>query len=543
MTSVMKTAYLDIETNTKHDVIWCCCVLIEGEDDVKVCTNNEQLVSVLGGVDTLVAHNGISFDFPVLARVWGFTGKDFKQVDSLVLSRLASPSRDNGHSLKSWGIRLGLHKGDFTDFDGGLTPEMVEYCKQDVRVLKRVHETLMTELKHFSQKSIDLERQVAEIINEQVDNGFAVDVRKLMTYIAELSDRQQELHGQLVHVFEPNYVQLKTKTKIVPFNPGSRQQIADRLIKRGWNPKQHTEKGNVIIDEGTLSKIDIPEVKLLQEYLLVQKRLAQAKSWMEAVGDDDRVHGSVITIGAVTGRMTHSSPNMAQIPAARSPYGEICRSIWTADKGHMLVGADLSGIELRCFAHYLNDSDYTNEIVNGDVHTRNQHLFGVATRDQAKTILYAGLYGASPAKLASIVGGSAKDGDRLRQGFNNIPGYKKLTDKIANLAARGYLPGLDGRRLIVRSAHSALNLLLQGAGAVIFKQWLVVQKDYLTSAGIVYKLVASVHDEVQLSVEKERADEAGKLIIQAAADAGTLLGLRCPVAAEYKTGLSWYDCH
>ena len=150
---------------------------------------------------------------------------------------------------------------------------------------------------------------------------------------------------------EPNYVQLKTKTKIVPFNPGSRQQIADRLIKRGWNPKQHTEKGNVIIDEGTLSKIDIPEVKLLQEYLLVQKRLAQAKSWMEAVGDDDRVHGSVITIGAVTGRMTHSSPNMAQIPAARSPYGEICRSIWTADKGHMLVGADLSGIELRCFAH------------------------------------------------------------------------------------------------------------------------------------------------------------------------------------------------
>jgi DNA polymerase I-like protein with 3'-5' exonuclease and polymerase domains len=249
-------------------------------------------------------------------------------------------------------------------------------------------------------------------------------------------------------------------------------------MKRGWKPTLLTPTGHPIVDEGTLSKIDTPEAKQLLNYLLVQKRLAQSKSWLEAVNGDGRVHGKVITIGAVTGRMSHSSPNMAQVPAVRSPFGVECRSMWEVDKGNALVGADLSGIELRCFAHYLNDADYTNEIVYGDVHTRNQHLFQVPTRDMAKTVLYAGLYGASPSKLASIIGGSKKDGAKLKAGFEQIPGYKVLLEKVGRASSKGWLPGLDGRRLLVRSQHSALNLLLQGAGAVIFKQWLVVLKDY-----------------------------------------------------------------
>ena len=140
-------------------------------------------------------------------------------------------------------------------------------------------------------------------------------------YVAELNDRILLLEKQLQDTFEPTIIELKTKTKIIPFNPGSRQQIADRLMKRGWKPQLKTDKGNVIVDEDVLSKIDTPESKQLQEYLLVQKRLAQAKSWLEAVGDDERIHGSVITIGAVTGRMAHNKPNLGQVPAVRSPYG------------------------------------------------------------------------------------------------------------------------------------------------------------------------------------------------------------------------------
>jgi len=538
-----KICYLDIETNSALNRIWCCCTYVEGDEDVQVWTNSSSFNEYIAGMDVVVAHNGIGFDYDILNRYWGSDFSQHRLVDTLVLSRLANPIREGGHSLKNWGSVLGFPKDDFSDWDGGLTEEMIKYCKQDVRVLHRVHQALTKELKGFSQKSQDLEHEVAVIIHEQVQNGFKIDVKTLMLFICELTQLQDQLEQELQKTFEPTIVQLKTKQKVIPFNPGSRHQIADRLMKMGWKPDRRTDKGHPIVDEAVLEKIGTPAAKQLQEYLLVQKRLAQAKSWMEAVGEDNRVHGKVLTIGANTGRMSHNSPNMAQIPAVRSPYGKVCRSIWTVDKDNVLVGADLSGIELRCFAHYLQDKGYIDEIVNGDVHTRNQHLFGVATRDLAKTVLYAGLYGASPTKLSDIVGGHSSEGARLREGFNKIPGYTALTAKIDRLASKGWVEGLDGRRLIVRSQHAALNLLLQGAGAIIFKQWLVLIKNYLTQAGIKYKLVASVHDEVQCEVERGRADEAGKLIVQAAVDAGTVLNFRCPVAAEYKCGSSWFSTH
>ena len=539
----VKTLYIDIETDESASRIWCCGTLLEGEDDVKIWTSGKEFIEYASEVDAIVSHNGINFDLPVMSRHWGFDSSGFKIIDTLVLSRLANPVREGGHSLRNWGIQLGLHKGDFKDFNGGLTDEMIEYNKQDVRVLQRVYKAVMKELSGFSQQSIDLEHDVAKIIQKQIENGFKVDQKALMLFICELTQIADKLEQELQSTFEPTIVQLKTKQRVVPFNPGSRQQIADRLQKLGWKPDKFTPTGHPIVDEDVLEKVDIPAAKQLQEYLLVQKRLAQAKSWFDAVEDDGRVHGGVLTIGANTGRMAHNKPNMAQIPAVRNPYGKICRSIWTVDKGNVLVGADLSGIELRCFAHYLNDEGYINEIVNGDVHTRNQHLFGVATRDLAKTVLYAGLYGASPTKLAAIVGGNSGDGVRLREGFNKIPGYTSLVTKVDRLSSKGWLPGLDGRRLVVRSQHAALNLLLQGAGAIIFKQWLLTMQQYLTDASIKYKLVASVHDEVQIETDGSRADEAGKLIVEAAVESGRILNFRCPVAAEYKVGNNWCDTH
>ena len=542
----MKKIYLDIETNTKHSTIWCVCTKEENDEDVRVWTEPTGFIEYLSTVTAVVAHNGIGFDFHVLSSCWGVDFHGIGLIDTLVMSRLGNPGRAQGHSLRAWGQWLGFPKGDFTDYDGGLCDDMILYCKQDVLVLEKTYHALLKELKPFSIESIKLEFDVAKIIQEQVKNGFKLNEQKLMVLIALLETKLSGIEVRLQSTFAPTIKPMKrVPDKVIPFNPGSRQQIADRLMGLGWKPKKFTETKQPIVDEDTLSQIkDIPEVQEIIEYLLVQKRLAQVKSWYEALGADGRVHGSVITIGAVTGRMSHSKPNMAQVPAVRSPYGVECREMWEVDKDSVLVGADLSGIELRCFAHYLNDPGYTNEIVYGDVHTRNQQLFGCPTRDMAKTILYAWLYGASPSKLATIVGGKAKDGQKLRDGFNLIPGYTKLVDKIGRLSDKGWLPGLDGRRLIVRSQHSALNLLLQGAGAVVFKKWLIVQKDYLTQAGIRYKLVASVHDEVQVEVlDKGRADEAGELIVRAAVDAGIMLGMRCPVAAEYKVGLNWADCH
>jgi DNA polymerase-1 len=284
--------------------------------------------------------------------------------------------------------------------------------------------------------------------------------------------------------------------------------------------------------------------ELIKEYLMLQKRVAQIESWMEALGEDNRVHGRVITNGAVTGRATHSSPNMGQIPNTSSVYGAECRTCWTVDEGNVLIGVDLSGIELRCFAHYLNDSDYINEVVNGDVHTRNQKAFGVATRNDAKTVLYATLYGASPAKVGSIIGGTSAQGKKIIDSFErNVPAYAKLKQKVAKFSEKGWLPGLDGRRLWVRSEHSALNTLLQSAGAIIAKKWIVNFSKELTKRKIPYKLVAWVHDEVQIEAAETYAEEIKQIVIDSAAQAGVDLSFRCPVAAEGKYGKNWFETH
>jgi DNA polymerase-1 len=290
--------------------------------------------------------------------------------------------------------------------------------------------------------------------------------------------------------------------------------------------------------------------ELIKEYLMLQKRVAQIESWMEALGEDNRVHGRVITNGAVTGRATHSGPNMGQIPNTGSVYGKECRQCWTVEEGNVLIGVDLSGIELRCFAHYLRDPEYTKAIVYGkqedgtDVHTRNQAAFGVPTRNHAKTTLYAVLYGASPGKVGTIIGGTQAQGKKIIDSFErNVPAYAKLKKKVTGFAAKGWILGLDGRKLWIRSEHSALNTLLQSAGAIIAKQWIVNFSEELKKRKIPYKLVAWVHDEVQVEAKPEYAEEIKQVIIEAAQKAGTDLKFRCPVDASGNIGKNWYETH
>jgi DNA polymerase I-like protein with 3'-5' exonuclease and polymerase domains len=299
-----------------------------------------------------------------------------------------------------------------------------------------------------------------------------------------------------------------------------------------------------MVDEVILSKLPYPEAKAMAEYLLIQKRIAQASSWLEHVADDGRVHGKVITNGAVTGRMTHHSPNMAQVPAVTAEYGDVSRQVWTVDAGNVLVGCDASGLELRMLAHYMKDEDYTKEVINGDVHSKNQLAAGLQTRPQAKTFIYAFLYGAGPAKIGSIVGGNADAGKRLIASFlKNTPALKMLKEKVAKYAEKGFVPGLDGRRLWIRSEHAALNTLLQGAGAICMKQALIHLHDSLKRLKIPAKFVANVHDEIQIEVLKEHGTIVGELAVDAIEQAGVTLGLRCPLTGEYKVGNNWKETH
>jgi DNA polymerase I-like protein with 3'-5' exonuclease and polymerase domains len=469
------------------------------------------------------------------------------------MSRLMNPNRPGGHSLANWGSILGLPKIEFTDFDGGFTEEMQEYCIRDVDVLEKVYHRLLEEQKHygFSEQSIELEHKVAIIVSKQERNGFGFDLPSAMVLLAGLKDKMGTIEASLQSIFPPiitERISEKTgkrlKDDVEVFNPGSRQQIAKRLQEKGWNPKKFTEKGQVIVDETTLAGVDIPEAKAIAEYLLIQKRVAQIESWIEHTTEDQRIHGKIITNGAVTGRMTHHSPNMAQVPSVGSEYGAECRSLFTVPKGYKLVGADASGLELRMLAHYMKDQDYVSEVVSGDVHTKNQKAAGLETRAQAKTFIYALLYGAGPAKIGTITGGGAKEGQRLIDSFlRNTPSLKTLRDKVEKLASRGHLPGLDGRVLFVRSAHAALNTLLQGAGAIVMKQALVLLDDGIRKERLDAKFVANVHDEWQMEVAEIHAQRVGELAVDSIKKAGIMLNLRCPLDGEYKIGNNWKETH
>jgi DNA polymerase I-like protein with 3'-5' exonuclease and polymerase domains len=542
---------IDIETNLKHNTIWCCSTYNLDTKEVKTWTSAQDFNNFIQQAKLIIAHNGISFDYPVLNRVWKTSIRLSQVRDTLVMSRLSSPSREGGHSLANLAKLVNRTKKEYEDFEGGLTDKMIEYCQEDVTICGELYLYLTQELRGFSEQSIELEHKVQAIITKQEKHGFKLDTVKAQCLLGQWKRRLSDIEEELQTIFPPIVTQRfsektgkQLKDDVEVFNPGSRQQIAKRLIEKGWKPTKHTEKGAVIVDESVLDGVDIPEAKRIAEYLLIQKRVAQVESWLEFVSDERRVHGKVITNGAVTGRMTHHSPNMAQVPSSSSPWGHECRDCWTVDEGKVLVGADAASLELRMLAHYMKDESYAKEIVEGDIHTKNQLAAGLETRAQAKTFIYALLYGAGPAKIGKIVGGSAKDGHELISNFlRNTPALKSLREKVERLSEQGTLPGLDGRKLQVRSAHAALNTLLQSAGAIVMKQGLVLLSKKIQEQKLNANFVANVHDEWQIECSQDDADAVGKLAVSSIKEAGEVLGLRCPLDGEYKKGTTWAQTH
>lgn len=548
---------LDIETNLAHTKIWCCVTKDLDTKEVKVWKEANEFWEYIKEASLIVAHNGIGFDFKLLNKLWSCRIQLKTVQDTLTLSRLLNPSREGGHSLAAWGETLGYPKTEFNDFEleTHTLDEMIEYCINDVEVLAKLYNHLVStlQLNNFSQRSIDLEHNVQAIITKQEENGFKLDEPKALLLLAELKAKLDSIQSEMQSLFPPRVTSGRVhkvsgkplKDIVEPFNPGSRKQIAERLIEKGWKPKKHTEKGSVIVDEAVLETLDYPEAKTLAQYMMLQKRIAQIESWLDAMESDGRVHGRVITNGAVTGRMTHMSPNMAQVPNSGSPYGPDCRELWTVEKGNALVGIDAAGLELRMLAHYMNDDEYTTEVVSGDIHTANQKAAGLETRNQAKTFIYAFLYGAGAAKIGSVVGGSAKEGQNLIDSFlRNTPKLKELREKVSRVySTKGKLPGLDGRQLLVRSEHSALNTLLQGAGAIVMKQALVLFDRKLKALKIPYKFVANVHDEWQIEVPLAWSEKVGSLGVESIEEAGQVLEMRCPLTGEFKYGNNWKETH
>lgn len=480
-------------------------------------------------------------------------------VDTLVLARLIYSNIDTidlgfmksgklpkqlykSHKLMAWGYRLGILKGTYGEQEDAwavYNPEMLDYNEQDVWVTKALYEKLTAH--PYSQCAIELEHQVAWLMAKQERNGFKFDYEGALKLSEKLKERQAVITTALLKkipeipdkVFVPKrdnkrlgYKKGVPVQKYKTFNPNSRQQI-EYVFRTMYhynpdNPDLYdipdmAENPNLAdyrlkMDDITMEFIkedpECPEelreiAGCIQESLMLKKRLGQiadgSNAWLSAYDPDDGcIHGRVVPNGAVSGRATHSSPNVAQVPHVGSPYGAECRSLWNAGDWWQ-AGIDACGLELRCLAHYMSPYDkgkYAHTILNGDIHTMNQKAAGLPERNQAKTFIYAFLYGAGDAKIGKIIGGDASDGKRIKRKFlKATPAIKNLRDAVQNAIVetdrgkvvrwkRHYLKGLDGRLLHVRSPHSALNLLLQSAGALVCKKWIVRTEERLIQRGL-----------------------------------------------------------
>lgn len=503
---------------------------------------------------------------------------------------------------------------------------MEDYCIQDVVTNNALFDLI--DKKNYSVESIVLEHKVWNIIRRQMAYGFKFDLEAAASLYATLVDRKQQLITELQKVFKPFYVkngatapkksmkkwechplgahkrknpktkemergfyhhisevykemdgngEIKvygnySKFKLVEFNPGSRDHISNRLKSLyGWKPKVFTDNGKPQVDETILKGLKFPNVKLLIEYLLVSKRIGQIAEGKEAWlrhEKNGRIYGRVNTNGAVTGRMTHNRPNVAQTPASYSAYGKECRALFIVELLKKLVGMDADALELRCLAGYMakwDDGEYIEVVLNGkkedgtDIHTRNMHAIGIKSRDDAKTWFYAFIYGAGDYKLGTIIAeslGKNRLGKRAlialglesRNRFQkNLPALGKLVKAVKRAAKKkGWLKGLDGRRLMVRSEHSALNTLLQAAGAILMKKCLVLADEAAQlkwTPGKEYEWVANIHDEVQAEVDEDIAHEFGQLCTDALQRAGESFKFRCPITGSFDVGNNWSETH
>jgi DNA polymerase-1 len=587
---------LDIEADgLRPTTVWvvCCLSLVDGKEYAfRNPISIDSLFSLIDAHDSIVAHNGVHYDFRVLEELLGIVVPLEKQCDTLVLSQLLKARRPDGHSLEAWGTTLGFPKQEFSGDFSKYSEEMEEYCVNDVRVLKKLYLHLMSVIERnpgVFDRAIEVEhhsRYVGRLMNT---NGFYFDIDGAIAIYKEIETRVQELLSKMQEVFPPKveYIQLKTKVKeiITPFNPGSTKQVIERMWELGWKPtsktkgalsapkekREHYEIYGWKVDEENMATLpeDAPEAaRHLVEYILLNARLRTLSEWMENYNcETHRIHGDFNSLGTVTHRMSHSHPNMGNIATKKtikynSPhlralaieYGGRMRSLWQAPPDKWLVGTDMEGAHLRIFAHLIDDKEFTQALISGkkedgtDPHSKNKNILGsiCVDRDRAKTFIFSYLNGARAPKVSQIFGCSfdaaKKALSTFERSYSGLARIKQTT--IPSDAEKGYFVAVDGRYVVCDGEHTLMGMYLQNMEATLMKYANKIWMEEATAKGIKFNQVNMVHDEFVTEVwNKEDAVALGSIQCDAIRKAGEMFNLRCPFAGESKIGRNWLEVH
>jgi len=605
----------DIESNgllDTCDTVWC--LVAQDVDTNKIYTYSDydddlpplsEGLQLLQDAEVLIGHNIIGYDIPAIKIITGLDLIDKKCFDTFIMSQTLRFRRKHKHGLKGWGESLGNNKLDYDDWTK-YTKEMLTYCIQDVELNTEVYRKLMKEflslrsVNPLISKGLMVEHEIGKFNTIVREQGWNFDVNKAETNLKHLKSIaksiQDEIEPQLglttIYIDkDPKTAKFKKdgtytavtcrlltdyfgyevkpqdthlmppgrefqRTKEVQVKMGQIDHVKEWLKTQGWKPDDYTRKmigGRWVnvspkFTETSLSKLGDLGAKIGKYYTL-RNRISVLENWLEQQVDG-RIHGNMWTIGTPSFRCRHEV--IVNLPGVHAPYGRELRELFTADEGWKIVGADSSGNQLRGLCHYVNNPEFTKEVIYGDQHQRNADALG-CSRSTAKTFLYAYLFGAGNAKLGETLTGKKNPsrGQKARDDFASaIKGLKEIKDKIESewrrknsTQGQGWIHALDGRPVFINSEHQCLNYLLQSAEGITCKAATVYQMQKIKEEGLRAKPRIFYHDETAWTVHPDDADRVGEILKESFAEGPKWFGVECMDGGDYIVGDSYADVH
>jgi DNA polymerase-1 len=563
--------------------------------------DNAAAIPYMEAAERIIGHNFIRYDAPAIEKVMGYKIPNEKIYDTLIMSRLNQFNRIGKHSMKSWGENLGFPKGDYSDWSK-YTPEMMTYCIQDVNVNETIYHKIVREANIIMeatsgryQKAIDVEHKMSYYTAKQCDNGWEFDqegkielmkliqdelttiestVEPLLGSITVMIDKEPKtpkykkngeytaVSARVLSEYLGNYIDpsdaLKVPPPILAGTEFQRSVLTPARIGNQDHLKEYLEREGIVWDDWNFKKVDGSFIKtsakltttaltrmgptgvMIDRFFTLRARLSVLTGW-EKMYWNDRLHGDVIDIGAATGRQTHIG--IANIPSPKAAYGSEIRKLFKVPEGKTIISADGASYQARIMAHFTKDKEFIKEITIGDIHQKNADAIG-CSRAEAKPFFFAWAFGAGGRKLASILGIPESAGNKAKNKFlNRWPTLRDLTKRSQVAAQRGYLYGVDGRKIIVEESYKAFCYLIQGTEAIIFKHTIVDINEEFEAANIKFLQLLAYHDECSWEIDPVDAGQAEGIIRRCFEETPKKFGITLMCAGDVKCGKDYLEVH